>query len=69
MSMEFQLLMKTKTLKIRNFPFKLPDVVFIMLKIVTMPAIANVLSFFSTIKFMFSCVEHENGFITSEDRY
>ena len=70
MRMDFQLLIKTKMLKIRNIlAFKLSDVVFIMLTNFRMPAVVNTLSFWSTIQFMFSCVQHENGFITSEDRY
>ena len=53
LSMEFQLLIKSKMLKNKDFlAFKLSDVVFIMLIDVKMPTIVGILTFMSMIHLM-----------------
>ena len=55
LSMKFQLLIKTKMLKIKDFlAFKLWNVVFIMLINVKMPTIVGILTFMSMIKLTLS---------------
>ena len=64
--MKFQLIIKTKILKIMFYlASELSDVVFIMLINVKMPTIVGISTFMSTINFMLSLVEHEKSFITS----
>ena len=66
--MKFQLLIKTKMLKIKILlAFKLSDVVFIMLINVKLPTIVSILTFMSMIHFMFSCVEHKKKFIAKSN--
>ena len=55
LSMQFQLLIKTKLLKNKAFiAFELSDVVFIMLTNVKMPKIVGILTLISMINFMLS---------------
>ena len=56
---KFQLLIKTKMLKNKDFclAFKLSVVVFIVLINVKMPTIVGILTFISTIKFILSCMK------------
>ena len=55
LSMNFQLLIKTKMLKNKTFlAFKLADVLFIMLISVKMPSIVGILTFLSRINFVLS---------------
>ena len=64
--MEFQLLIKSKMLKNKDFlAFKFSDVVLIMLINVKMSTFVGILTFMSMINFMFSLVEHEKSLITS----
>ena len=64
--MNFQLLIKTKMLKIKAFlVFKLSDGVFIMLINVKMPTIVGILTFMSMLNFVLSWDEHEKSLITS----
>ena len=59
----FQLLMNSKTLKIKPF---LVDILFLIMLInVKVPIIVAILKFMSKIKFMLSLVEHEKSVITS----
>ena len=54
LSMKFQRHVKTKMLKNRLLAFKHSDVVIIMLINVKMPTIVGILTFMSTIDFMFN---------------
>ena len=55
LSMQFQLLIRAKMLKIKTFlPLKLSDGVFVMLINVKMPTIVGILLFMSMINFMLS---------------
>ena len=54
-SMEFEMLTKSKMLKIKAFlPFRCSDVVFIMLINIKMPTIIGILTFMSMINFNLS---------------
>ena len=65
LSTKFQLLIKTKILKIKTFlAFKLSGVVFIMLINVKMPTIVGILTLMSRINFVLSWVEHGKSLIT-----
>ena len=59
--MKFQLLIKTKMLKNKNFScfIKLSDAVFILL--INVKTIVGILTFMCGIKFMLSWVEYEKG--------
>ena len=59
--MEFQLLIKTKMLKIKTLCFQIDNVVFIMLINIKMPTIVGILTFISMINFVLSSVEHEKS--------
>ena len=55
LSMEFQMLIKSKMLKNKdNLSFRCSDVVFIMLINIKMPTIVGILTFMSMINFMLS---------------
>ena len=69
LSMKFQLLIKAKMLKNKDFSFKLSDVAFIMLINVKMPTIVGILTLMSMINFMLILVEDEKFFITSGPVY
>ena len=63
--MKFQLLIKPKMLKIRNYlAFNFSDVVLIMLINIKRPIIVDILTFMSMIHLMLSRVEHDKSVVT-----